>query len=180
MLRRGAWSNAKPLHEGELAELRSGSPAHTGERQFAPPTSEPGGRWKPVASRANDYLLDYETQRTRYFSGLPGNWGQDGGIQVSMGPVYDRAREHVGSADLGVIHFRRELIRAAKALRAQGTIPPGAGQPSGLPGAREHCRPVQRDAMARSFTHPPGSPAGPGLLRALGAGKLLTGYALEL
>jgi len=46
-----------------------------------------------------------------------------------MGPIYDRTREHLGTADLGTIGARRWLLNATKALRDQGTEPPGAFQP---------------------------------------------------
>jgi phthalate 4,5-dioxygenase len=41
----------------------------------------------------------------------------------------DRTREHLGTADAALIRVRRRLIAAAKALRDQGTIPPGADRP---------------------------------------------------
>lgn len=42
----------------------------------------------------------------------------------SMGPIYDRTKEHLGTTDLAVIRLRTVLIEAAKAL-VEGKEPPG-------------------------------------------------------
>jgi hypothetical protein len=47
-----------------------------------------------------------------------------------MGPIYDRAQEHLGVADSGVIHMRRRLLESAKALNAQDLTPPGVDSPT--------------------------------------------------
>jgi hypothetical protein len=120
---------SRPLTGAELAVLRSGATAHVGVEQFIPPTTAPGGRWRAVAHRANDFLLDRQAQRAETFSGLPGNWGQDGGIIASMGESFDRSTEHLGTSDTGVIRVRELLLRSARALRDQGTAPPGVGAP---------------------------------------------------
>jgi hypothetical protein len=44
----------------------------------------------------------------------------------SVGPIYDRTREHLGSTDVAVIRMHRMLIRAAKGL-ANGEQPPALG-----------------------------------------------------
>jgi hypothetical protein len=46
-----------------------------------------------------------------------------------MGHIYDRTNEHLGQTDLGIIRTRRRLADAAKALAADGTIPPGVDDP---------------------------------------------------
>ena len=50
---------------------------------------------------------------------------QDASIQESMGPIIDRSRENLVGTDKGIVMARRRLIRAAKALAEQGTVPPG-------------------------------------------------------
>ena len=47
-----------------------------------------------------------------------------------MGPIYDRYHEHLGTSDAMVIRTRRRLIKAAKALNTDGTLPPGVDDPS--------------------------------------------------
>jgi hypothetical protein len=42
----------------------------------------------------------------------------------TMGPIYDRTQEHLGTTDAMVIHVRRRLIDAARALRDQQVVPP--------------------------------------------------------
>ena len=63
------------------------------------------------------------------YSGIPGR-GQDGAVTESMGVIYQRDNEHLGVTDSGIIRMRRLLIKhAAKALRDEGTIPPGVDNP---------------------------------------------------
>jgi hypothetical protein len=44
-------------------------------------------------------------------------------VTESMGPIYNRAQEHLGTSDTAIIFFRRQLIRWAKQLE-QGIEPP--------------------------------------------------------
>ena len=44
------------------------------------------------------------------YTGLPGNRVQDAMVTESMGPVYDRRNEHLGTTDQAIIFFRRQLI----------------------------------------------------------------------
>ena len=96
-----------------------------GMEGMLPPTSAPGGRWYPRLNAGNDYLLDHELQRTLWFSGVPSTQIQDIAIQESMGVIFDRTKEHLGSSDTAIIHYRRRWIAAAKALAATGELPPG-------------------------------------------------------
>ena len=47
----------------------------------------------------------------------------------SMGPIYDRSNEHLGTTDALIIRTRRRMIAAAKALHEQGITPPGVDNP---------------------------------------------------
>ncbi|HEY4684968.1 MAG TPA: hypothetical protein VII57_02870 [Dehalococcoidia bacterium] len=49
---------------------------------------------------------------------------QDQAMTESMGPIYDRTKEHLGTTDQAIIYMRRLLINAAKEL-AGGVEPPG-------------------------------------------------------
>jgi phthalate 4,5-dioxygenase len=44
-------------------------------------------------------------------------------VQDSQGPIADRTREHLGPTDLGIMHFRKLVMDAARALQA-GEAPP--------------------------------------------------------
>ena len=48
---------------------------------------------------------------------------QDRAMTETMGPIYDRTQEHLGTTDAMVIWMRRRLLDAARALRAEGTVP---------------------------------------------------------
>jgi hypothetical protein len=50
-------------------------------------------------------------------------------MQESMGPIYDRTHEHLGTTDQMVIRARRMLIGAAKAFRETQVPPPGVDKP---------------------------------------------------
>jgi len=55
------------------------------------------------------------------FTGIQGVNLQDIAVQESMGPIVDRSREHLGAADLAIVHFRRLLLSAAKGEGAAQT-----------------------------------------------------------
>ena len=100
-------------------------------RLFADETTDWLGRFRPLANKDNDYLIDRELQARNgpwTYTGVPAP-AQDPMAQESMGPIYDRTQEHLGTTDIMVILTRRRLINAAKALREQGTVPPGVEKP---------------------------------------------------
>ena len=55
---------------------------------------------------------------------------QDAAVTTSMGPIYDRRREHLGTSDAMVIRVRRRMIAAVKAHMQNGTVPPGVDDPA--------------------------------------------------
>jgi phthalate 4,5-dioxygenase len=88
------------------------------------------GRSRPTAQAENDYLLDREMQKSgESFTGLPSIFLEDQAITESMGTIYDRTREHLGTSDSMVIRVRRALIRAALNLRDYSVTPPGVDNP---------------------------------------------------
>ena len=50
-------------------------------------------------------------------------------MQETMGPIYDRTQEHLGTTDAMVIRSRRKLLDSVRALRDQGVTPPGVEKP---------------------------------------------------
>ncbi len=120
----------RALTEKEVGRLRAGSGAgFVGDPNFLPPSNAPFGSWIPKASRANDFFFDRSSQQTDHFSGIPEFWAQDAGMQEGMGPIYDRAREHLGTSDTAIIRVRRALLHAAKALLEDEEPPAGALRP---------------------------------------------------
>ncbi len=117
-----SWHPTRPITREEIAEFDAGSSIHVTE--YAPATSDAYGDIRPAASRDNDYLADWEAQRTRKFFGVPGVGAQDKAITESQG-VFDRSLERLGRADLGIIRVRKCLLDAARGLREQRITPPG-------------------------------------------------------
>lgn len=98
---------------------------------YVPPTSDPLTRYYTQANLHNDYLLDYQLQQKDLFIGIPfiGNL-QDRAMTETMGTIYDRTQEHLGTTDAMVILVRRLLINAARALREQGVVPDNVENPA--------------------------------------------------
>jgi hypothetical protein len=122
------WNPSKPLPPAASEPFGFGAPRDISG--VLPATSQPGGRYRPIANAGNDYLLDYELQRTRLFCGITNSKVQDQAIQESMGPIYDRVNEHLGASDTGIIQARRRWINAARALAERGESPPGVLTPA--------------------------------------------------
>jgi hypothetical protein len=74
----------------------------------------------------NDYQIDRDVQRTSTFSGVEDFVSQDLLVTESMGAIYDRTQEHLGSTDKAITRMRHILLSAAKGL-AQGKEPPATG-----------------------------------------------------
>jgi len=53
-----------------------------------------------------------------------------------MGPITDHALEHLVASDQMVARTRRRLLKAAQALRDEGSPPPGVMNPEVMWGAR--------------------------------------------
>lgn len=111
----------RPWTEAERASLLAARVPHG----FLPTTSAPAGNWRPRANMSNDYLLDRTLEKSSLFCGILSNPLQDAAIQESMGPIVDRTKERLGPSDTVIIHVRRRLLKAARALREHGITPPG-------------------------------------------------------
>jgi phenylpropionate dioxygenase-like ring-hydroxylating dioxygenase large terminal subunit len=99
---------------------------------YLPDDSSWLGTFRITGNRDNDYLINREDQK---------NWvsytGMDGGafiedqcVTESMGTIYMRNQEHLGTSDSMIIRTRRRLINAALAHRDEGVIPPTVDTPS--------------------------------------------------
>lgn len=104
---------------------------HPTENVLPPSPRVPGdSQWELTINEGNDYLIDWDRQRTDRFSGLPGVWPQDTALQEGMGPIYDREQEHLGTTDRGIIRMRQCIIRAAKSYEDGEIMPPGSQDPN--------------------------------------------------
>jgi phenylpropionate dioxygenase-like ring-hydroxylating dioxygenase large terminal subunit len=128
-----SYSPTQPLNERQRESMLHGNNGldgfHLSLESRLEPVTTPHGAWLPKQRAANDYMLDYEAQRTVRFSGVPGGWNQDAAVQESMGAVTDRRREHLGTSDMGIIAARRFFIATAKAYR-NGVQPPAVNDPA--------------------------------------------------
>jgi phthalate 4,5-dioxygenase len=137
------WTVSTPTTRGEQASgPRTASTGTTFSGTARGPiyeenTSAWHGRWRLANNVDNDYGLDRAAQRAGKDSGVTGNYTgidgihlQDQAITESMGAIYKRDQEHLGTSDAMVIKTRRRLLGAAKALRDEGTVPPGADDPT--------------------------------------------------
>ncbi len=95
-----------------------------------PNTTDWYGRFRLEANAANDYKIDRDRQRRKEdYTGIPGIHTQDQAVTESMGTIYDRASERLGSSDVMVIRVRRRLIEAARGFAERGLTPPGVDSP---------------------------------------------------
>lgn len=96
------------------------------EEDYIPPTTQPFGFIVPKANKSNDYLINWELTKTRRL-GIAGVNLQDMCVTENEGPtpILDRTKENLCSADQTTFKARRILLRMAKALREQGTVPVG-------------------------------------------------------
>ncbi len=107
----------RAITTAELQAMKDGRGVHN---EYVP------GTFRPLQNKDNDYLMDRDAQRRgETFSGIRGIAMQDASLQESMGPIVDRTKERLVSADSGIIKARRRLVQAAQELRDEGTVPPG-------------------------------------------------------
>ncbi|MEN3271062.1 MAG: phthalate 4,5-dioxygenase, partial [Pseudonocardia sp.] len=109
-----------PVRALTASEVQAMKDGHGVHNEYVPNT------YRPLQNKDNDYLMDRAAQRRGdTFSGIKGIAMQDASLQESMGPIVDRSKERLVSADSGIIKARRKLVTAATALREDGTTPPG-------------------------------------------------------
>ena len=145
-----AWVPMDDEHTMMLAVVWKGRRANARvDRQGRPfPGARPGGipmqpnstdwygRWRPVQTAANDYLIDRDEQRNGSYTGIEGIIMQDQAVTESMGPVTDHGFEHLAPSDRMITQTRRRLLLAARALRDKEEQPPASDNPSVYLGAR--------------------------------------------
>ena len=113
------WNAFRPLPDEELTAYKRGGGF------FA--TQIPGS-YQTAANKSNDYLIDRHKQRTVNYSGMESVPIEDTAMMESMGPIYDRTQEHLGTSDVAVISTRRRIIDAARQL-TEGLEPYAATHP---------------------------------------------------
>ena len=106
------WNPERPLTAEEIAEYEQG----TSFEEVIP------GTFLPKRNKENDWLIDRELQKSWNFTGIRSIPEQDQAITISMGPILDRTKEHLGSSDTAIHALRRKLLQAARGV-LEGTDP---------------------------------------------------------
>lgn len=102
------WNAFRPMPDQERDTYKRGGGFYA--------TQIPGS-YQTLANKTNDYLIDRHKQRTFNYSGMESVPIEDTAMMESMGPIYDRTQERLGSSDVAVISTRRRLIKAAQDLQ---------------------------------------------------------------
>jgi len=103
---------------------------HASRHAYAPrPATTPYAEYWTKFTPDTGFQFDFESQRTTWFSGLPGLWVQDGACQTGLTPIYDRTQEHLCASDTGIVMTRRLLLESATAYRDRGIRPKGVSDP---------------------------------------------------
>jgi phenylpropionate dioxygenase-like ring-hydroxylating dioxygenase large terminal subunit len=110
------WNDDRPLTAQELEDYHKGG--------ISLPETDPA-TFIPVENKDNDYLVDRKRQGSVSMTGIKSISQQDRAVNESMGPIYDRTQEHLGTTDVGVVALRKILIRAVRQLQ-EGIEPPQA------------------------------------------------------
>lgn len=87
--------------------------------------------------------------------GVDGVAMQDIIVQESMGPIYDRTKEHLGASDVAVIRLRRFLLEAVKGFQQSDTPPLGLAEPVPYELLRAEERIVSLGTPGTSSAHSP-------------------------
>jgi phthalate 4,5-dioxygenase len=102
MLYSWEWHPERPLTDEEMEPCLTFRSIHA---ETFPGTD------RTILNARNDYLIDRALQRSgKSFTGIKGVGMQDTAMQESMGAIFDRSAEHLGTSDIGVIALRRYLL----------------------------------------------------------------------
>jgi phenylpropionate dioxygenase-like ring-hydroxylating dioxygenase large terminal subunit len=124
-------TDGPPRAQRSVKINRTSEPQESGRGgKYMPQTTDWHGRFVLEQSLENDYFVDREAQRTwQSYTGIPGVRQQDMAVTETMGPIYDRSHEHLGTSDSMIIRTRRRWIAAAEAFARQGMLPPNVDDP---------------------------------------------------
>jgi phthalate 4,5-dioxygenase oxygenase subunit len=105
--------------------------------KLQPNTTDWYGRFRLAANRTNDHNINRDAQRRMLsYTGIDGVHTQDQAITESMGPIVDHAFETLAPSDRMIAQTRRRMLRAARAFKDEGVVPPGVDDPAIFMGAR--------------------------------------------
>jgi phthalate 4,5-dioxygenase oxygenase subunit len=100
------------------------------DRDYLPNGTGWYDRYNITQNFENDFMIDRKAQSNSLsYTGIRGIRQQDMAMTESMGWIYDRSREHLGTTDALIIRTRRKLLACARALQNEGITPPGVDAP---------------------------------------------------
>jgi phthalate 4,5-dioxygenase oxygenase subunit len=154
---------SRPLRAAPIN--RTSEPIDSGRGgKYLPQTTGWYDRFVLEQNLENDYLVDRQAQREwKSYSGIPGTRQQDMAVTETMGPIYNRSREHLGTSDSMIIRTRRRWIAVARAFAEHDILPPNVDDPrayrlrSGetiLPRSADWWD-GSRELREKSLSHPP-------------------------
>jgi phthalate 4,5-dioxygenase oxygenase subunit len=84
--------------------------------------------FRKLRNASNNYLQDRAAMKAGDFTGITGIPTQDMAMWESMGPIANRTHDKLGTSDVAIVQFRRQMVAAAKKVRdgepAIGTTEP--------------------------------------------------------
>jgi phthalate 4,5-dioxygenase len=121
---RNSPSSMRPLKNGQMV------PGSRLGFDYLPNTTDWYGRWRLTQNPSNDWMIDREAQKSgQIYTGINSIHGQDQAVTESMGGITDHDFENLGPSDIMIARTRRRLLRVARALDKDGTVPPGVDEP---------------------------------------------------
>jgi len=117
--------------------------------------------YRKVRSRENNWLQDRASMAAgESNSGIHGVTSEDAAIQESMGPIYDRTKEHLGAGDVAVIRLRRILLESVGRVANRAETPIGLAEPVAYAKLRAEERIVPLDTPWQTVGAHAGEPVG--------------------
>ena len=107
-----------PADQGQVAEVGGENLFSVSPFEFGPAEVGRNGIIPRRYTAENDYGINREEQRHLTYSGVREFISQDFMVTESMGPIYDRTQERLGTSDKAIIRMRRLLLAAAKRVAA--------------------------------------------------------------
>src|SRR4029453_11976087 len=108
------WAAGFDINDGLYLSIPRAQRGIVGDRPFD--VTNFGG---VTGGRDGNWGQDREAMGRGHFSGFTGNLLQEDTVtQISMGPIVDRTKEHLSTADVAVIQARRLLLQALDDMEA--------------------------------------------------------------
>ena len=77
----------------------------------------------PFRNKANNYGFDVEEQKTSTYTGMGMDINtHDQWAVESLGAIQDRTQEHLGTSDIGITRYRRQLLGAMQTMADGGEV----------------------------------------------------------